>query len=364
LEWLFHGNRGRVKVRLAAVAVVGLALAAPTWAQEADQTSTPPEDAQCGPQIEYGTGDEAAQATVNGTFIVTPTEIARTIAPGESVTCQLRLSNRRSERTRFNLRVEGLVGSSSPRRQVEYVERGDARLRNTAAPWVQVQDGSTLRSRQFEVVPVRITVPQDAAPGGHFAAVLVSPATDADDAADTGIGGRVESRIAVPVLITVPGDADAAAEITRASAPGLVWARERWTLRTKVRNSGTVHVQPQGTVEVKGIFGNVVERLPLRGRTILPTASSEANVVWKKPPWFGYYRATITVRNGDDPKRLDSETVTFWALPPWWVLLIIGWLPFDLLITRRILRWRRERKAAEADEDTDLGPDPEDDSEH
>ena len=78
----------------------------------------------------------------------------------------------------------------------------------------------------------------------------------------------------------------------------------------KVKNDGGVHFYPEGSVEIRNIFGSVVARVPIQALkngqsvttiqkhpngSVLPGATRELYATWGDGFAFGYYRASTTI---------------------------------------------------------------------
>jgi hypothetical protein len=286
---------------------------------------------------------------------VSPTLIATTAAPGTLVrTAPLVIHNRHAKTITFTLVVDGLTGSSNPDRRVNLLDPATSRdLGATAAPWVTIGATSvTLQPREVATVPVLVSIPADARPGGHYAAVAVVSKGVFGGRAGASVG--VLSEVAIPLLITVPGPAKVAVAVRNVRAPEWRWARQDWPLQLDLADTGDLHIQPRGTVTVTSIFGGTAARLPLAGRLLLPGGSSHAGVTWRGVPWFGYYTVKVRVWANGPASPSTTVTRTLWVLPPWWILLVLALLVATALeVRRRRRRWHRLLDAMDDDDGID-----------
>jgi hypothetical protein len=146
-------------------------------------------------------------------------------------------------------------------------------------------------------------------------------------------------------LLRVGGEGRPDLRLRDVEAPKLRWNRAAWKLTANLDNHGTLHANASGRVRVKSIFGNVVAELPIRRETVLPGGREPVAGTWKGVPWFGLYRYDVRVENGPASKGeqvpANVETVDGWfiALPPWWVLVLIGMVLLALMV-----RWWRGRR--------------------
>lgn len=194
-------------------------------------------------------------------------------------------------------------------------------------------------------VPFTVTIPAGAVPGDHPGTIVVERHEQA-----SGPGVHMQSRLALRVLITVPG------EINLGVALGVLGAEHvdgtvRFTV--PIQNTGNVTFTTTGTVTILG-RGPVIE-LALRPDGLYAVPGGEATLwsVWETPPWFGRVQAQadidVTVA-GHEPVRYTTEPVTVWLIP--WLaisiaLVVVALTTGILLATRRQREVRRTRRQQE-----------------
>jgi hypothetical protein len=269
--------------------------------------------------------------------LVTPAVVdQRSIPAGTTLHCAITVRNRRSSKGVFELELAGAKASTRPGTgPVQLIDRDDPGYDASAASWVTLDAPRVeLQSRGVAAVPFDVHIPDAVDPGGHYAALLVR--TNGTYAKGKGPSLGYESQVAVMLLLDVKGGHHTRAmQLRDAQAPSVRWNREPYTLTATVRNTGTTHVRPAGTLVVHSIFGGDVAELPVDMQPALPGGRSYLRTTWKGVPWFGYYRVELRLH----PQGADSPTIGatrhVWALPPLWVLIVIvvflvalaiGWL--------------------------------------
>lgn len=202
--------------------------------------------------------------------------------------------------------------------------------------------------------PWTILVPTGAEPGGHYAAVFFS--TQPSDQTQTGVG--VGAKTGVLFLVNVSGNVSEAASVESFNVvddpqvdnpkPTAFLTHLPANFELRVKNSGSVHLQPEGQIEVKNIFGADSAELPANplGSRVLPssirrifsgwghTNSTSTGMVAELQNEignfaFGRYTAHAMLTYGTSKRPLDA-TVTFWVIP--WELILIALIVIVLLV--------------------------------
>jgi len=122
------------------------------------------------------------------------------------------------------------------------------------------------------------------------------------------------------------------------------------SLMVSFANDGTVHLQPQGKIEVYDLFGKVVSTMQVNdaGQTILPKTSRNFNITWdsateertsgikinREKLLIGPMRLHITMTYDDKP--IESEIIV-WIMP-WWVISLMAVLIVGIFTLRVRLR--------------------------
>jgi hypothetical protein len=353
-----HCLRARVAVLVLAALAGGGAFAWPVPAGAAidagsdDRVPVDCSGAAAAPTVEYSR--LAPNIPVGDSMTVAPTTIPLLgVQAGDACTVEMRVENRRRERTAYDLLAIGVLGSDEPGRSLEYLDGDDPRADGTAQRWVEIPIPSVeLDPRQVATLPVTVRVPGEVTAGGHYAAVAVR-ARGVEQPVNDEVA--VQSQVAVPVFVDIAGTEERRVRITDLVAPGVVYAREAYGLEVRVRNTGNTFATPGGTVRVEGLFGRQVAQVQLRGgRILLPEGAGSLEARWRRTPWFGRYTVTVTSR-AQEGGSSATRTTTFWALPPWWVFAAIAALVL-------LVAWNRWRAARDGDADHEHDDDDDSDS--
>lgn len=102
----------------------------------------------------------------------------------------------------------------------------------------------------------------------------------------------------------------------------------------RVANTGAVHIQPFGAIQISDMFGRVFDA-PIQRYNVLPGATRKISVVFPEHLLIGKYTATIIASYGDKNLPL-SGTVVFYAFPIRYALVLLLTLFILFLFRRRI----------------------------
>jgi hypothetical protein len=198
-------------------------------------------------------GDRARALTVS------PVLFDMDIAPGASAQAKIVLTNETDEPQTFSFLAENFIASGEEGAQTYIHEEeltGLASWVYPDRPEVSLDPG---KSADF---PFLIRVPEDAEPGGHYAAIFFSRGSgDGAPSAKGGVG--ITEQVGVLLLVRVPGNIMEQSNVESfRMARGAVLHRLPAEFELRVRNTGSVHVRPTGTLVIRNMIGMTVARLP------------------------------------------------------------------------------------------------------
>lgn len=271
-----------------------------------------------------------------GDFVVGPGRAEFEVTPGQSVTFPITVSNRISDNRTFELTVEDIEGSQDASQAV--ILLGDK-----TGPYT-LKDYISFPSKTFKLnlgerarIPVTVTIPKDAEPGGYYGSVLISTVrTDQDASQDQIMNSPIIARIGTLFFVTVPGEVKHEGETKQLSLKNnKIWYESGpVTFNILFENTGSVHLNPYGELRIKNIFGEEVGFLELEPWFALPKSLRSREVVWDRELLFGRYTATVKVNRGYDD-IVDEKTVVFWVMP-WKIMAGIFVFVFILLFIIRV----------------------------
>jgi hypothetical protein len=198
----------------------------------------------------------------------------------------------------------------------------------TFAEWITTADSSiTIPAEQTVQIPFSIQVPDDAPPGGHFAAILVGTKPNTDSGGATKV--QTAQVISSLVFLRVAGDVVESGSIREFTTERLIYESPEVKFNLRFENKGNVHMQPQGDIKILNMWGQERGIVPINKRSlfgnVLPESIRKFVFTWSGD-WsvadIGRYTAIATLAYGDTEKQFASTETYFWVIP-WRALLTV-----------------------------------------
>lgn len=249
-----------------------------------------------------------------GDFVVGPGRTEIELFPGETITQEITVTNRISGDRKFLLEVEDVTGSDDGSTSVSLTgdEIGPYSIRDYIS---FPKDEFVLELGERARIPVTITVPPDAEPGGYYGSVLVSTVQQGSSE-----GGQTRSPVIARVgslfFLRVKGEAVEGGETKSISMIDDKLWYEKGPVKMGIlyENTGSVHLNPFGTLSVKNMFGEEVGYVELEPWFVLPTSLRVREITWDREFLLGRYTVEVKVNRGYED-IIDEVSVSFWVLP-------------------------------------------------
>jgi hypothetical protein len=276
---------------------------------------------------------------VKGDFVLGPGKTELFMNPGETYTKELMITNRLGRTMEFNVIIEDFKGSKNPEEAVNLLgdERGPFSLRDFIRPEISK---FTLKHNERIILPTVVAIPAGSEPGGLYASVLVvtNPPEGELTEEDNNKGKtKLISRLGTLFFIRVKGEAkeEGVLKNFKVKDDKVFFEKAPVTMELLFENTGSVHLMPYGSVEIKNVLGQKIDEINVDPWFIMPGSLRSRTIEWSgKKMLFGRYTADLVVNRGYKD-ILDKRTVSFWIIP-WKVVLAILFLLF-LLIS--LFRW-------------------------
>jgi hypothetical protein len=276
---------------------------------------------------------------VVGDFVVGPGKVDLTLKPGETKIVQMTVTNRTGERRIFNLTTEDAAGSTDVNTPIVLLgnDRGPYSLKDyLSVPHKRFELGQNQRAR----IPVAISIPADAEPGGLYGSVLVDTVAieaDSGETTDTVPQSAIIARIGTLFFITVPGEVEKDGKLKDFGTIPQKSFFQSGPIKFGVyyENNGPIHLAPYGEIRITNMLGDEVDFVQLEPWFVLPQSQRLREVSWNREFLFGRYKATAQVNRSYDD-IVDSMSFTFWVLP-WKIVLAAFGAVFVVVFSFRAL---------------------------
>ncbi len=293
-------------------------------------------------EIEKLTGDRINQ----GDFVVGPGKVELEVKPGQTIVEYISVANRISDNRTFELVVEDISGSNESDEVV--VLLGEAKGPNTVKDYISFPEKTfKLNLGERARIPITITIPPNAEPGGFYGTVLVQTVQTDDSESFESPTPRspIIARVGTLFFLTIPGDISKGGETKEISLPNNKWWYEKGPIDLNIlyENTGSVHLNPYGELRIKNLFNEEVGLLELEPWFTLPQSLRTKSITWDRQTLFGRYTATAYVNRGYDDV-VDEVSVSFWVLP-WKIIggtfLIVFFVVFGVRTFLRRFEFKR-----------------------
>ncbi len=239
---------------------------------------------------------------------IQPVKVSHTLTPGDEVSGIISLKNESGERIAVDVSVEDFTPSAGTT-NISFVGRADGNT--TVRDWVTLDVPSNFFFESGESKQIKYTIkaPQDAEPGSHFG-VSFFKAYKPEDQSQL----KVSTRIGMLMFVTIPGNQLQSGRVLDFKSP-LFLQRGPVPFTIKYENTGTVHFEPKGKIEIKNILGKKVGEVEVAGQAVLPTGIRDLEAAWNEGGLvFGRYTANLTIQDGEG-NVMNSEQISFYGFP-------------------------------------------------
>lgn len=211
----------------------------------------------------------------------------------------------------------------------------------TLAEWIRVtSDPVVVPKEQSIEIPFSVAVPNDAPPGGHFAAVLIG--TRPPDATNQTSMVRTAQLVTSLVFLRVAGDVIEAGAIREFSTSKYITDTPQAEFSLRFQNDGNVHLQPRGDIRIYNMWGKERGVIPINQTSsfgnVLPNSIRNFQFSWEGERNFtdlGRYTAVASLAYGTDGIKSASQELHFWIIPIKGLLVAVG-IVITLLL---LIKW-------------------------
>ncbi len=282
--------------------------------------------------VSFGVSPEAKALTVS------PVKMELEGAPGNVLSTDFRLINDQDQSVTFygsfeNFEAQGETGTPN------FTTGGtDLASWATLVPPESGEDPTVITLGPGEEITryLRVQIPMDATPGGHFAALFWSTTPpNEDDSLNIG------AKVGILMFLSVEGDFETGGDLLSFQAGDArnVFNSLPLTFSYRFQNTGADRVVPEGSIEIRNLLGLPSDILPINTglNNVLPASARKFEETWGNTAFttqgflgaiqnewhnfaFGRYTATLTLKTDPNGEE-NAQTVHFWVFP--WQLLSV-----------------------------------------
>ncbi|HUO50797.1 MAG TPA: hypothetical protein VMU25_04515 [Candidatus Paceibacterota bacterium] len=297
---------------------------------------------------------------------ITPPLFQLAISPGESWSSSIKVINNNDSAVTYyaqamDFEADGETGNPSLIPVIAEATSTD-KSSYSLASWITLSGGPvTIAPGQAGEVPFTISVPPNAEPGGHYAAILVG--TQPTSAPETGTRVNVSSYVSSLLLVQIKGDVIEKGRIREFSTSQSLYQSPSAEFVLRFENTGNTHVKPMGEVTIYNMWGKERGKIAINQDdgnfgNVLPKSIRRFEFSWsgdENPFDIGLYSAVATLSYGENEKQNVSATTYFWVVPIVPVSIALAILAFLIFLiawfikryVRHALSLERERLGIE-----------------
>ncbi len=255
-------------------------------------------------------------------FSITPPLIKNSIAPGDIWKSSIKIINNNPKEIDIYVQALDFQGGDESG-EVEFLQ---AKKKNADGSLPFFSQWIVLEKKEFTLppfgsqeIPFIIDVPEDASPGGHYAALLAGSAPPHDDIRGSSI--KISSLLTSLILLNVKGDAEERGIIREFSSDKKFYQDEKIDFIVRFENLGNIHLQPRGDIKIYNQFDELQDKILINHDTdfgnVLPKNIRKWNFEWESGKSLldmGRYRAELILTYGQNEKQTIYQTIYFWVI--------------------------------------------------
>jgi hypothetical protein len=288
-----------------------------------------------------------AQSTPNNSgqaLEIAPPVLNLTANPGQTINAKLSLRDVSKTQLIVTGQINDFVASGedgTPKILLDETEPNPYSLKN----WIKSLPRLDLKPRQIENLPITISVPSNAAPGGYYGVIRFTATPP--DLKDQGVS--LSASLGALVLLKVNGAVKenlsiASFGVSKGGKIGTLFETAPLSFIERIKNNGNTHEEPTGQVIITDMFGKKIAavNVNLESHNILPQSIRrfdqplDSSVLGDRQ-LFGRYTAQLKITYGPNKESITA-TKTFWVIPYTLIGLGIVLLISSFFILRIIIR--------------------------
>lgn len=260
---------------------------------------------------------------------ISPPVVELQADPGQTVTTAISIRNVTKGALLVKAKTDDFGAGDDESGQPQLLLDTEGQSRFSLKYWVSSVTDLTLAAGELKKNQITIKVPKNAEPGGHFGVVrftAVPPELE-------GTGVALSASVGTLILVRVSGNITDKLSLEEFSTgrwkgEGSVVTKTGFfeygpvAFVVRLKNEGSVHEKPKGTITVSNTFGKQVGSINVndKGGNVLPDSVRRFEQELASKRLFGRYVAKLDLSYATDQKL--TATKTFWVIP--WKLIALG----------------------------------------
>lgn len=284
------------------------------------------------PALAYRT-ETIPDTEVENDFVLGGGKTELELDPGEEVNGEISITNRMGKETEFKVEIEDFSGSRNPEdASFGFLgpEKGPYSLKDSIFPELTT---FKLKHGERMVLPVKVSIPKDAEPGGRYGSVLVyvknpdEMMSHEPQKAKSQV--KIVSRLAALFYIRVKGQAKEEGLLKEFKSDKLFYESGPINFSAIFENNGNIHLKPSGKIEITNLAGRKIDEIEVGEFFVLPDSVRKKSVSWNRGYLMSYYTAKLTLNRGYSDLS-DTKMIRFLVFP-WKIILALFILSFALI---------------------------------
>jgi hypothetical protein len=271
---------------------------------------------------------------------VTPSRFDLSLDPGSTHVAEFVLENDSQEA----VHVQTSIHTMNPTQGSGALQVAQVEDEQAVSHWFQPAESDfSVPAHEAYLYRLPIQVPSTAGPGGRYISVLFAVETRQEDIPNANF--IIRSRIGALFFLTVNGDIQKQGRLREVSVPRLM-VLPRQLVKATFQNTGNVHIQPFGELQLRKTNGDIVWRKDIDeygSLTTLPGAERTLDMHWDIPITAGVYQLVVALQDTNGESYVLGRTVLIAhpsiAIPLGCIVLLLL-----VLLILRVRGRRRQRK--------------------
>lgn len=244
--------------------------------------------------------------------------------PGDVIQAEIKVRNATDQPMQISSTVEDFLIASDGITPQPVLETTNVRW--SMAKWISLAGGTNriVAPRTTTTIPIVVSVPRNALPGGKYAMILHQPIGSSGPLLltnDLAAAAGTNQRVGTLIYFRVNGPVKEEALIRNLEVP-MVTEYGPVPLSFDVENLSDIHIKPELTVKIRNWIGQVVNEEKIESANVFPLSLRHFATKWDRVWGFGRYTLEVTMVYGEQA-QVSRTNQHFWLFPYTLVLGII-----------------------------------------